>query len=288
MLWQRTGGQVQVAIVHRPKYGDWSLPKGKLDAGELALVGALREVREETGFHAVPGRRLGESRYRVLDGGRDVQKTVQWWAMQVAAGEFVPGTEVDGLRWLPVPSALARVSAGYDGDPLRAFAAEPAETTTILLVRHGSAGERAAWTGPDVERPLDETGVTQAQALTELLTAYAPSRVLSAPHVRCVDTVRPLAERLKIEVEPTPAASEAENSSGAKLLVDLLEELARDGCRAVVCSQGGVIPDALSALAATAGLDVKARARKGSMWALSFSSERLIDADYVARPADAG
>jgi phosphohistidine phosphatase SixA/8-oxo-dGTP pyrophosphatase MutT (NUDIX family) len=283
VLWRRTDSQLQVALVHRPKYGDWSLPKGKLDPGEAAVVGAVREVHEETGFAGVPGRRLGESRYRVLHRGRDVEKTVQWWAIRAGEGEFVPDAEVDALRWLPLASAMARVSSGYDAGPLRAFAEHPPETTTVLLVRHGSAGSRESWEGADEQRPLDERGRQQARAAVDVLAAYGPERVLSAPLVRCTETVRPLADRLGLPVEAAPAAAESENLAGAKLLVDLLQDLSSAGRPVVVCSQGGVIPDAVSALAGAAGIPVEARARKGSLWALTFTSSGLVDADHLER-----
>jgi len=177
VLWRRRGdlpdGPLEVALVHRPKYDDWSLPKGKLDADEPVVTGALREIREETGYSAVPGRTLGVSRYRVLDSGRDVAKTVQWWAMRAVAGEFVPTAEVDALRWLEVRAALATVSAGYDAAPLRAFAAGPPDTVTLLLVRHGSAGDRESWVGDDDERPLDVEGLAQAEVTDPLAEVHA-------------------------------------------------------------------------------------------------------------------
>ncbi len=265
--------------MHRPKYGDWSLPKGKLDPGEIEVLGAVREVREETGFTAVPGRSLGVSRYRVLDRGRDVDKTVQWWAMRCASGEFVPTAEVDKLRWLPVPSALARVSSGFDGAPLRAFAAHPPDTSTVLLVRHASAGDSGTWDGDDDERPLDELGHRQAEAATDALAAYGVDRVLAAPLLRCLRTVQPLADRLGVDVEPAKEAREDENGSGAGPLTRLLRELAASGSTAVVCSQGGAIPEAVRALSGVSDV----RARKGSLWVLSMDGEALVDAHYTAR-----
>ena len=281
VLWRRVDGDVRVALVHRPKYGDWSLPKGKLDPGEPAVVGGLREVQEETGFRAAAGRTLGTSRYRVLSGGREADKVVQWWAMRALDGEFVAGDEVDVLRWLPVASALGRVSAGYDCAPLRAFAEHPPETTTVLLVRHGSAGDRSAWDGPDDERPLDEVGVEQADALVDVLAAYAPSRVLSAPPVRCVRTVEPLAARLGLPVEPAPAAGEDENRDGPGALLKLVDDVASAGEGAVVvCSQGGALRPGVATL-----LDrPAASARKGCVWALTFAGGRLLDADYLPHP----
>lgn len=280
VLWRRTDGVVQVALVHRPKYGDWSLPKGKLDPGEPAVVGAVREVREETGFRAVAGRSLGTSRYRVLSAGREADKLVQWWAMRVADGEFVPGSEVDVLRWLPVTSALARVSAGYDCAPLRAFAEHPPETTTVLLVRHGSAGDRDTWEGPDDDRPLDEAGVAQADALADVLAAYAPARVLAAPPLRCAQTVDPLATRLGLRVEPAPAAGEDENRNGPGALLKLVDDVASGEGAAVVCTQGGALRPAMAALLGRP----EPSARKGCVWALSFAQGRLLEADYLPHP----
>lgn len=277
VLWRREAGELRIALVHRPKYDDWSLPKGKLDPGEPAVVAAVREVLEETGFHAVPGRTLGESRYRVLAGGREAEKTVRWWAMRASGGEFVPGPEVDQLRWVSLRSALARVSAGYDSAPLRVFESEPAETTQVLLVRHASAGDRDSWAGPDDERPLDPTGKEQAEALATLLAVYAPERILSAPLLRCLDTVRPLAERLSLQVTPAAAAREDENDWGAGPLVQLLRTLGRSGQNTVVCSQGGAIPAAVETLTGTRDVP----ARKGSAWALTFCEGRLVDADYT-------
>ena len=277
VLWRRVDGEVRIALVHRPKYDDWSLPKGKLDPGEPAVVGAVREVWEETGFTAVPGRTLGESRYRVLAGGREAEKTVRWWAMRATGGAFTPGAEVDQLRWVSPASALARVSAGYDCAPLQAFAELPADTTTVLLVRHASAGDAESWAGPDDDRPLDPTGKEQAEALATLLAAYAPERVLAAPLVRCLDTVSPLAARLELEVERVRAAREDENDWVAGPLVALLRELGAEGRPVVVCSQGGAIPAAVETL--TGQRDRPAR--KGSVWALSFAEGRLVDAAYT-------
>ena len=158
----------RICVIHRPRYEDWSLPKGKLEPRELPVTGALREVAEEPGFTAVAGRTLGESRYRVLDHGRDVPKTVRWWALRATGGEFVPGPEVDHLQWLDVPSALRRVTAGRDSGPLQLFLEHPPVTTTVLLVRHGSAGDREQWSGDDDLRPLDDKGQEQAAAAAEL------------------------------------------------------------------------------------------------------------------------
>ena len=278
VLWRRVDGELLVAVVHRPKYDDWSLPKGKLDPGELELAGAVREVREETGFSCVVGRGLGVSRYRVLDRGRDVAKTVRWWSLRAEEGEFVPGAEIDELRWLPVPEAVRTVTAGRDDGVLARFAAVPAATSTVLLVRHAQAGRRDRWTGPDDERPLDEKGRSQAQALAGLLPLWRPAAVRSAPALRCLQTVSPLAEHLGLSVHIDTALAE----DAAERLPARLAELGAAGVDVVACSQGGAMRTAVARLTAEAGLAAADHdAPKGGVWALSWCDGRLVDADLT-------
>jgi 8-oxo-dGTP diphosphatase len=105
------GGEREIAIVHRPKYDDWSLPKGKLDPGEEWREAALREVREETGLRCATLKELAPSSY--VDGnGRS--KLVRWWVMRPLEGEFRPSKEVDELRWAPPDRAADLLD--YEGD----------------------------------------------------------------------------------------------------------------------------------------------------------------------------
>ena len=281
VLWREVDGRVLVAVVHRPRYDDWSLPKGKLDPGELEAAAAVREVEEETGFSCVVGRGLGVTRYRVLHHGRDVPKRVRWWALEARDGAFVPDEEVDRLDWLTVPQAVRRVTAGTDDGTLQRFAACSPRTSTVLLVRHGLAGRRDAWAGDDAVRPLDDEGGAQARALGELLPLWAPTAVLSAPALRCRATVAPAAERLGLAVEVDGDLAE----QAAHRLPDRLRALGATGETVVACSQGGAIGAAVTALTAEAGLEVsETTAPKGSVWALSFDDGRLVDADRTTLP----
>jgi 8-oxo-dGTP pyrophosphatase MutT (NUDIX family)/phosphohistidine phosphatase SixA len=286
VLWRDTGAEVEIAVVHRPRYDDWSLPKGTAKPGEHLVRCAIREVGEETGFEARAGRCLGELVYPQVVDGRSVRKVVRYWEMRCASGFFLPGAEVDELRWLPVARAREALSYPRDREPVDAFAAAPAATTTVALVRHGSAGNRDLWEAGDETRPLDDLGGTQAVALAEMLPCYGVRRIVSAPLLRCVETVRPLADALGVPVDTEPLFSEAGHRDGADLALDRLRAIAGEGVPAVVSSQGGVVPDLVERLHAADGVTPPdaVRARKGSAWVLSFDGRRLVASDYQSRP----
>ena len=288
VLWRpAAAGGIEVAVVHRPKYDDWSLPKGKLDPGEHPLLGALREIREETGYAGLPGRPLGSSAYSVLLDGREVPKTVRWWAVCEQEGAFAPGDEVDELRWLAADDAGRLLTAGRDAAPLRLLVEAGTQTATVLLVRHARAGDKRSWDGDDDQRPLDDDGRRQEQALARLLLPYRPARLLSAPLARCVDTLRPLGSATGCPLELDPVLSASAFSDDPLRTVQRLQALVRDGRTTVVCSQGEVLPEVLRELAegGRCALPSAPRTPKGSVWALSFDARAcLVDADLTADP----
>ena len=101
----------RVALIHRPKYDDWSLPKGKLNGGEGWEDAAVREVREETGFNVALHEELSQVEYTDPKGR---PKTVRYWRMEPQAGEFAPNDEVDELRWMEPDEAVERLSYDHD------------------------------------------------------------------------------------------------------------------------------------------------------------------------------
>jgi 8-oxo-dGTP diphosphatase len=258
------------------------MPKGKLNAGEAALPAACREVVEETGVRPVVGRRLPTQEYRL---GPD-RKIVEYWEMSPADDAATPEpprpSEVDSVRWLRPAEAATWLSYERDRDLLRTYVSAPRVDAVLLLVRHGRAGERGAWSGDDRLRPLDPDGLAQAEAL-RVLTWFGPRRVFSADRVRCVQTVAPLADDLGVPVETEPALADDTYLASAERGVHRIREMAGAGLRAVVCSQREVIPDLLARLAAEDGVVLtRVTARRGSVWSLSFMDGRLVAADYYA------
>jgi len=139
----------EIAVIHRPRYDDWSLPKGKVDPGETEPVTAVREVFEETGHHVQLGRRIATVNYPI----EQRTKKVQYWSARSLGGSFAPNNEVDDLLWLPAPAAIKKVSYAYDRKVLRRWAKHPADTQSVLIVRHGTAGSKSRYSGDDKLRP---------------------------------------------------------------------------------------------------------------------------------------
>jgi 8-oxo-dGTP pyrophosphatase MutT (NUDIX family) len=138
VLWRPAGGgadadDIELAVVHRPRYDDWCLPKGKLAQGESDLDAAIREVLEETGFHVRVGEPLGTTRYRRFVNGVDRPKVVRWWAMQASSGAFAPNDEVDKLRWVSLDQARAILTSASDLTALRRFADSGVSPEPILM-----------------------------------------------------------------------------------------------------------------------------------------------------------
>jgi 8-oxo-dGTP diphosphatase len=187
---------MEVLLVHRPRYDDWSLPKGKLLPGEQAEEGALREVEEETGYRCELRWELAETRYRDGQGRR---KHVRYFAMRPLAGEFSAGKEVDAVRWVSPSAAFEVLTYPRDAAVVASFGYDGRER--LLLIRHARAGERKSWRGDDRLRPLDARGRRQADRLVEVLAGYRVARILSSPFVRCVQTAEPLARDRGLAVE---------------------------------------------------------------------------------------
>lgn len=287
VLWRGTPEGVELALVHRPRYDDWSFPKGKLDRGESMAAAAVREVEEETGQRCRLGPALGDVHYTVPEG----HKLVRYWAGEALGGEFEPNSETNELRWVSPAAAAQLLTYQHDHGVLRRFTDIGPPTAVVLLVRHAKAGNRLQWDGDDDLRPLSGTGREQARHLAATLPLFGPDRIITAPPVRCRDSVGPLAEHLGL----TPAEEPLFGEEGYWVdppagLARLLDVATKPGVT-VVSSQGGVIPDVVAELIETSprplGIDTDdVPSKKASTWVLSFADGVLRAADYRAFPGD--
>jgi 8-oxo-dGTP diphosphatase len=280
------GSRLTIAVLHRARYDDWSLPKGKLESGESMPAAAVREVREETGVTARLGPWLRDVRYGVADG----RKLVRYWSAEACSvPDFTPNDEVDALRWVDPDAARALLSYAHDVDVVDRFVELGPPTSVFLLVRHAKAGKRGDWDGDDRLRPLSRSGREQAQELAALLVLFAPDRIATAPPVRCRDTVAPLGEALGLPVVDEPLLGEECYVDDPDASLQRFRELAATPGVTVVSSQGAVIPDTVAALARGAALPVAVDpddvpSKKGSVWVLGLRDGTLVSADYVERP----
>lgn len=205
VVWQRRTGAgqgtnkhaVEVLLVHRPRYDDWTFPKGKPEAGEDLVVTAVREVAEETSEIVRLGYPLPDTRYRVSAGPKQVR---YWMARSIGKTKrtFVPNSEVDEIRWVRPRLARRLLTYEHDIDLLAAFMELREDrlnrTRTLVVLRHAKAVGRQHWSAPDLERPLTGTGARQAKELADLLGAYGIRHIMSSPATRCVQTVTPYAD----------------------------------------------------------------------------------------------
>jgi 8-oxo-dGTP diphosphatase len=271
------GGRREVLLVHRPKYDDWTLPKGKLDAGESVRAAAVREVEEETGVPVRLGPPLSDQVYPVTAG----VKLVHWWVGH-PAGEhdvsaYAPNAEIGDVRWVPADRAPDRLTYDRDRETLAQALTYPRTTMPFVVLRHAAARDKKKWDGHDNERPLTEFGQLQAEAVAPDLAAYHPDRVVSSAARRCWTTLAPYAEAAGTDIEVTDDLSQAdgdEKKARAEMqrLVDADEPL-------VVCSHRPVLPWMFEAL------DLEpAVLRPAGMAVLHHRAGRVAAVERIAPP----
>jgi phosphohistidine phosphatase SixA/ADP-ribose pyrophosphatase YjhB (NUDIX family) len=254
VVWRENHGSRQVLLVHRPRYDDWSLPKGKLYPHEHVLLAAWREIKEETAQRVVLGPSLGIQRYDVRKNGGTVPKLVHYWAARLAgaARPFEPNDEVDKLEWLSMNSARQRLSYPRDVDILDALEGKVPVTSTVVLLRHAAAVKRKAWSGSDTARPLTEEGAATAERLVGVLAALGVDRVLSSDAERCTATVAPYVAAMGLPIELHPEISERGYEMDPSGLKGMAAEAWKPGKVTAVCSHRPVLP----ALSRELGLNV--------------------------------
>jgi 8-oxo-(d)GTP phosphatase len=286
VLWRPAAHGIEVLLVHRAKYDDWSLPKGKREPGEHVLLTAVREVLEETSVRPVLGPRLPTAEYLV--NGR--LKQVRYWSARGTDEEAAPSHEIDAVSWLPLPQALDRLSYAHDAQLIASLPAR--ETVPLILLRHATAGSKDDWPGEDLLRPLDAEGQRDALLLADLLACFAPrARVISSPALRCIESVRPYADGFggTVEAEAALAAPgraadflSARTDPGDRLR-RLFRDLVAAGQPAVLCLHRESLPAVLAAADAALGAPLPPgldpSLPKGGFWVMHIDADELVALD---------
>jgi 8-oxo-dGTP pyrophosphatase MutT (NUDIX family)/phosphohistidine phosphatase SixA len=255
VCWRIVGGKVRILLVHRTQHKDISLPKGKVDPGEMLPQTAVREIAEETGLAVGLGAPLGQVNYK-LPSGRD--KVVYYWSAEVDAhaletARFRPNDEISALEWVSISKARNRLTYPHDIDIVDAFAerwrAGRARTFAIVVVRHGKAVPQEAWDGPDSTRPLLVRGSAQAASIAPGIAAYRPEKIITSTAARCLATIAPLAQLTGLKPKQVAGISQDAYEGDEATIEALLEKRMKSKTNVVLCSHGPVIPEIVREIA---------------------------------------
>ncbi|MBT8211642.1 MAG: NUDIX hydrolase [Acidimicrobiia bacterium] len=281
---RKKDGSPLFLLVHRPRYKDWTFPKGKLDKGESFIDAAVREVAEETGVDPEVHLPLGTVTYTT---GNKNNKVVRYWLMEGKKEKFKPNREVDRVLWLS--GDQARLQLTYDrSEKLLQWAEtrlEKPDDGKVYLVRHAKAGRRKDFSGADIDRPLSKTGRKQAVALGNFLAGYPLMRLATSPALRCRETLDPLATTMALPAEVEGSLAEG---SSPELVAKHIGTLA--GSTSVLITHGDVIANLVGMLRADGvklkGPHVSAKGdiEKGGIWVLRTRGRKIRKARYVPPP----
>ncbi len=259
VVWRLVEGKLKVLVIHRTAYADVTLPKGKVDPGEMLAETAAREIFEETGIRVSLGIPVGVSRYRMPN---KRQKIVHYWSAEatdkaIRESAFVPNKEIAAIEWVGPKRALKHLSYPVDVEILENFLRFVDDgilaTFPIVVLRHAKATPREEWNGADAARPLTARGTKQSSAIVGPLRAFGVRKIVSSDAVRCVTTVTPLAAALGKPIERTPLISQDAWEEGAADARAVIGKRVRARKPAVLCSHGPVLPDILTELALATG-----------------------------------
>lgn len=276
LVWRLKNDKLQVLVVHRPRYDDWSFPKGKAEPGESMVLTAIREVAEETGRQIVLGRYLGKARRRLVSGRK---KRTLYWAAQVlpeagpgeglrAAVKPASKREIDKVRWWKVEKAARKLTHADDKRLLARlvdwYESGQLQVHSLVLVRHAKAVSRATWgygINSEITRPLVMgRGQAQARDVAALLSAYGVGELVSSPWRRCVDTLAPYAHGCGLDLRSDEAFTEV----SALMAPELMQASFRDLLERGSALDGPPEPEAVGPQGREPGLALAGQAGPGA------------------------
>ena len=283
IVWRKDKDEsIEVAVIHRPKYDDWSFPKGKCEIGEELIACAHREVLEETNIATEFGPFLGTVDYATTLGPKQV---FFWSATSIDEKIFTPNTEVDQLKWVGLKKVKQLLSMESDKEILDKFSKLNLDTKPLVLLRHAKAVSRDEWQGDDDDRPLDDLGENQARRMLAIYQVFNLSQIHTSDAVRCFSTVEPMAKGLAIKLEVTGKLSESGYRKDKERAFDYAKELLKEGSNSLICSHNPILPKMLNKLSKKS--DVEAHEEKLSPadgWVLHRIGREIIQIDRLDAP----
>lgn len=282
LLWRENSDlKIEIALIHRPRYDDWSLPKGKVEEGETSLRCAFREVIEETGIIPQFGRELGTVEYEEAAG----LKRVKYWAARAPRNhqDFEVNEEVDEIRWLSPDDALALATHQSDKEIIENFLTTEPRTDTLIILRHTKALERGDWDDDDSKRTLDERGFLQAESLIEHLQPFVLDEIYSSDYIRCVQTVTPLGQARELRITEIPNLNEETFKLDPERSISFANAVKQDEKNILICSHNPVIPTMLRGI-----LNTKLKNKDliklepGDAWLVHRVRGEIVALDFLA------
>ena len=284
VVWRRDiKGEIEVLLVHRPRYDDWSLPKGKLEEGEALISCAYREVLEETGLSIKLGPFVGVVEYYVPDG----LKQVSYWSASLIEdnSSFHPNEEVDQIIWLDLDSAGLKATRESDREIISRFSLTPYDSSAMIMLRHAKALERTEWQGEDEDRPLQLVGQLQAKRMHSLYQVFGVEEIHTSDAVRCLDTVAQMAKILQLTPIITNAVSEYTYKKNKEKSIDYAKDLIKKKKQIILCSHNPVLPRMMEKLTKKIDFDYPDnKLLPGEAWVLFHHKREVLQIDRMAAP----
>jgi 8-oxo-(d)GTP phosphatase len=284
VLWRKSEKKkIEVLIIHRPKYDDWTFPKGKAEIGEPLIACAYREVLEETNIETAFGPYLGEVEYLTNDG----KKKVSFWSAKVVKEkDFKPNTEVDQLKWVEVTKVKELLTLDTDRKILEQFLQIEPDTKPLILLRHAKAVTRDEWQGEDDDRPLDSYGQNQAKRLLAMYQVFNLEQIHSSDAVRCYDTVVAIAKGLNIKLEVTGKLSESTFKKDKEKAFDYAKDLIKLNESVLLCSHNPILPKMLNKLTKKSEVDAdEGKLLPADGWVIHRIGKEVIQIDRIDSPS---
>ncbi len=272
----------EVAIIHRPKYDDWSFPKGKIEVGESLIACAHREVLEETNLQTEFGPHLGQVEYFTPDG---LKKVTYWSAKVIAEKPFRANTEVDQLKWIPITKVIEVLTNETDKEIFDKFVKVKFNSKPFILLRHAKAITRDEWQGEDDDRPLSSSGQNQAMRLLSTYQVFNIDQIHSSDAVRCYDTVKSMAKGLDIKLEVSSKLSENTYKKDKEKAFDYVSELIKEDKSILICSHNPILPKMLNKLTKKSEIEAdEDKLSPADGWVIHRSGKEIIQIDRLDAP----